>query len=201
MNTFNRFLVILICLTFICLALGALLLIWGSSAELATALRATAILLRDNPFILQAVVTAFSTGLILVALLILAGEFTSQEPVSIPLTGVPGGGAAVSIETVTERIKSEAEAVQGIRFARPRVHRARGGIEAVIEVRPEPDTHLPEKAGEIREAVRRALEDRMGVAVKDIRVSFQPDRDRTRTRPAGDILVPGPSRDLPPPSP
>lgn len=199
MNTFNRFLVILICLTAICLALGAMLLVWASPGELGAGLRATTIILRDKPFILQVVITAFSAGLILVALLILAGEFTSQEPASIPLTGVSGGGATVSMETVAGRVKTEAEAIPGVQFARPLVRRTKGGVDAVIEVRPEPDAHLPTTAAEIREAVRRTLEDRLGVAVKDVRVSFQPDRDRARARPTGDILVPGGSRELPPP--
>lgn len=204
MNTFNRFLVILIALTAICFSLAALLVVWVLPNELGASLRQTALILRDNPILLQGLVTAFGVSFILVSLLILVGEFGPQQPASIPLAGVAGGGATVSVDTITERIKGEVEQLPGVRMARPRVRTGRGGVTVALEVRSEPDVHLPTKADEVVQVVRRAVEDRLGVPVRDVRVNFQPDSGRGSPRPQGDIRVPGaqtPPEPPPAPSP
>ena len=191
MNTFNRFLVILITLTGICFSLGALLVVWALPSELGTTLRQTALLMRDSPLLLQGLVTAFAVSFTLVALLILVGEFTPQGPsATIPLAGVSGGGATVSLESVTERIKNDVEQVPGVRMARPRVRLVRRAVDVLVEVRPEPETHLPAKAEEVHQVVRRAVEERLGVRLRNIRVNFQPEAPRANTRPSGDIMVP-----------
>lgn len=201
MNTFNRFLVILISLTAICFSLAALLLVWVIPNELGASLRQTSLILRDNPILIQGLVTAFAVSFILVSLLILVGEFGPQEPSAIPLAGVAGGGATVSIDTITERIKDEVEQLSGVRMARPRVTSRRGAIEAVVELRTYPDVHLPTKADEVVQSVRRAIEEGLGVQVKDVRVNFQPDAGRGSPRPQGEVRVPGAAVDPPPARP
>lgn len=191
MNTFNRFLVILIALTAICFSLASLLAVWVIPDDVGVSLRQTATILRSQPLVIQGLVTAFSVSFILVALLILVGEFGPQEPSAIPLAGVAGGGATVSIETITERIKDEVEQVPGVRMARPRVRTRRGAIDATVELRTFPDVHLPTKADEVVQTVRRAVEEGLGVPVKDVRVNFQPDAGRGSARPQGEIRVPG----------
>lgn len=193
MNTFNRFLVILISLTAICFSLAALLAVWVTPDELGASLRQTATILRANPLLIQGLVTAFGVSFILVALLILVGEFGPQEPSAIPLAGVAGGGATVSVDTITERIKDEVEQLPGVRMARPRVRPRRGAIDVAVELRTYPDVHLPTKADEVVQSVRRAVEEGLGVRVKDVRVNFQPDAGRVTPGPQGEIRVPGAS--------
>jgi len=200
-NTFNRFLVILVALAGICFSLAAVLAVWAIPSELGASLRQTSLVLRDNPILLQGLVTALAVSFVLVALLILVGEFSPQTPAAIPLAGVTGGGATVAVATVTERIKSEVEQVSGVRMARPRVRPGRGAVDVVIEVRSDPDVHLPSKAAEVVQVVRSATEERLGVQVRNIRVNFQPDSGRgAPARPQGDIRVPGAST-APGPSP
>lgn len=191
MNTFNRFLVILIALTAICFSLAALLVVWVLPNEFGASLRQTALMLRDSPILIQGLVTAFGVSFILVALLILVGEFGPQEPSAIPLAGVAGGGATVSVDTITERIKDEVEQLPGVRMARPRVRAGRGAVDVAVELRTFPDVHLPTKADEVVQSVRRAVQEGLGIQVKDVRVNFQPDAGRGAPRPQGKIRVPG----------
>ncbi len=191
MNTFNRFLIILICLTALCFWLGALLVVWAMPVELRAALQTTALVLRDSTLLFQGVISAFAVSFILVSLLILVGEFSPQAPRVIPLTGASGGNATVSADTVIERVKGAVEQVAGVRSVRPRVRSVRGGVEMDLEVRTEPESHLPTKADEVRQAVRSATEEQLGLRLKDVKVHFQPERGRGIQRPQGEILVPG----------
>ena len=198
MHTFNRFLVILITLTAICLALAALLIVWVTPNELGIALRQTAAVLRASPLVVQGLVSALAVSFILVSLLILIGEFGPQEPAEVPLAGVAGGDATISVDTITERVKEEVEALPGVRVARPRVRPRRDAVDVLVELRTYPDAHLPTKADEVMQTVRRALGEGLGVSVRDVRVSFQPDAGRS-TRPLGDIRVPGAAASSDPP--
>lgn len=201
MNTFNKFLVILLALASIVFWLTVVFIVWTLPGELALALRDTAGLIRGSQLLFQGLVTAFGVSSVLVALLILAGEFSSQEPAFVIITQVSGGTAAISLDAIAQRLKSELEQLPQVRMARPRIRNLRNVIDVLVEVRTDPDTHLPTKADEVCRVVRQIAEERLGVRLKDVRVNIQPDAHArpsftAPTPPAesvapGEILVPG----------
>ena len=203
MSTFNKFLVILLALASIVFWLTVVFIVWTLPGELALALRDTAVLIRGSQLLFQGLITAFGVSSVLVALLILAGEFSSQEPSVAIISQVTGGSAVISLDAIAQRLKSELEELPQIRMVRPRIRNLRKAIDVRLEVRTDPETHLPTKADEVCRVVRQITEDRLGVRLKDVRVNIQPDAHErpsatTPTPPAapvatGEILVPGSS--------
>ena len=202
MNTFNKFLVILLALASVMFWLTVVFIVWTLPGELVLALRDTAALIRGSQLLFQGLVTAFGVSSVLVALLILAGEFSSQEAAFVSITRVSGGSAVSSLDAIAQRLKSELEQLPQIRMARPRIRNLRNAIEVLVEVRTDPEAHLPTKADEVCQAVRQIAEERLGVRLKNVRVNIQPD---AHARPSfttpmppvaepvapGEILVPG----------
>lgn len=201
MNLFNRFLVILMALVGIAFWLTAVFVVWALPGDLVVALRDSAAFIRGNVLLFQGLMSAFGISSILVLALILVGEFSAQEPAVVRIAQVSGGVAAISVEAIAQRVKADLEQLPQVRLARPRIRNRRSAIDVVVELRTDPEAHLPTKADEVCQAVRHTVEERLGVRLKDVRVQIQPD---THSRPMtaqparagegaapGEILVPG----------
>lgn len=173
MNTFNKFLVILLAVTGIFLWLTAISIAWLLPVELSTALRGTAILIRSNVLLFQGLITAFGVSSILVSLLILAGEFSEHEPSVLRLPSFTGGTAFVPFEAVVQTLRSDLELVPQVRTALPHVKNVRNAIEVFVDLRTDPDAHLPTKAEEVCRTVRETAEKRLGIRVRDVKVNIQ----------------------------
>ncbi|MBI2887507.1 MAG: alkaline shock response membrane anchor protein AmaP [Chloroflexi bacterium] len=210
MNLFNRFLVILMALVGIAFWLAAVFVVWALPGEVVVALRDSAAFIRGNVLLFQGLMSAFGVSSILVLILILVGEFSAQEPAVVRIAQVSGGVAAISVEAIAQRVKADLEQIPQVRLARPRIRNRRSAIDVMVELRTDPETHLPSKANEVCQAVRHTVEERLGVQLKDVRVQIQPD---THSRPMaaqparagegaapGEILVPGALRAPQPPA-
>ena len=173
MNTFNKFLVILIAIGSILLWFGAIFAVWTLQDRLLLALRDTAFLLRDNVQLVRLFVTAFGVSAILVALLILAGEFSPGQPRSIQIGNVAGGTAVVTIEAMTSRLKAEIERVAMVQMARPRITIRKNAADVVVELRTAGQVHLPPVADNVCNVVRDVMENQMGAQLRSVRVAFQ----------------------------
>ena len=174
MNTFNKFLVILIALGSICLWFGAIFAVWFLPEKLLLALRDTAFLLRDNTQLARGFVSAFGVSAILVALLILAGEFSPGQPRWLRIGRVAGGTAVVTIEAMTGQLKAEIERVAMVQMARPRIISVRkNAADVIVELRTAGQAHLPTVADEVCNIVREVMENQMGTELRSVRVAFQ----------------------------
>ncbi len=174
MNTFNKFLVILIALGSICLWFGAIFAVWFLPEKLLLALRDTAFLLRDNTQLVRGFVSAFGVSAILVALLILAGEFSPGQPRWLRIGRVAGGTAVVTIEAMTGQLKAEIERVAMVQMARPRIISVRkNAADVIVELRTAGQAHLPTVADEVCNIVREVMENQMGTELRSVRVAFQ----------------------------
>lgn len=200
MNTFNKFLVILLAVTGIFFWLTAIFIAWLLPVELSTALRGAAILIRSNVLLFQGLITAFGVSSILVSLLILAGEFSEYEPSVLRLPSFTGGTAFIPFEAVVQTLRSDLELVPQVRTALPHVRNVRNAIEVFVDLRTDPDAHLPTKAEEVCRTVKETAEKRLGIRVRDVKVNIQhafqakdaravPQHEAGQTDPQ-EILVP-----------
>lgn len=181
MNTFNKFLVILMALMVVSFWVTAVLLVWLLPDALGGAMRSFSVLLRAHNLLFQAVITTFGVSSILVSLLILAGEFAEHEPAVIKLATSSGGVAFVSLDSLSQRLKSEVESIAQIQLVRLRVRPVRDQLDVLAEVAVTPDAHLTTKSEEVMAMVRSVATQRMGVPVKNVRVDIRHD---TRVRSA-----------------
>ena len=200
MNTFNKFLVILMVLGSIFLWFGAIFSVWFLTDRLLLALRDTAFLLRDNTMLVRTFVTAFGVSAILVALLVLAGEFSPGQPKVIRLRSVAGGSAVVTVEAMTARLKAEIERVPLVQMARPKVNVRKNAADVVVELRTAGPVHLPTVADEVCKVVREVMDSQMGTELRSVRVAFQQaGRGSQGTlAPKGPITIPSSQQEAPP---
>lgn len=193
MNTFNRFLVILLTLLGLLFWFGVVLLVWLFPRELSLILRDLAALFRTETLVMQGVTTAAAVSFILVDLLILLGEFSSEQPAVVELR--TDGGTSVSLATIAQRLKDELEALPGVAMARANVRAAKNLVELRLEVRPERDAQLPAMAEEVHQRTRMVVENQLGVRLRDVRVVFHTannaGREDTPPTTTRDIVVPG----------
>ncbi|MSQ27223.1 MAG: hypothetical protein EXR51_03670 [Dehalococcoidia bacterium] len=200
MNTFNKFLVILMVLGSIFLWFGAIFSVWFLADKLLLALRDTAFLLRDNTMLVRGFVTAFGVSAILVALLVLTGEFSPGQPKVIRLRSVAGGSAVVTIEAMTARLKAEIERVPLIQMARPKVNVRKNAADVVVELRTAGPAHLPTVADDVCNVVREVMDSQMGTELRSVRVAFQQAGRGNQGMQAakGPITIPASQQGAPP---
>lgn len=203
MHSFNRFLVILICLTGVIFWCLVLLVVWSAPTELGAALGQIGRILRLQPALLQVLASGFGVSSILVSLLILAGEFTAQSAGIVRLTG--SSGAEVSLETVGGHLRAALTATPSVASVRPQVRRR--GVSAIdvrLEVEPMAGAVLPALADQLAAATKHQVERELGLTLRNVTVQFAEaaggDGDR-RLPTIGDqpITVPGATPVLPVP--
>ena len=114
-------------------------------------------------------------GLIVAAggFVLLLAELRPKPRQSVVVSDISGGRAELSNDSVAMRIKRTAEAVEGIREASPAVKSRGKAIDILLALVTEPDIDIPEKTQEVMQAVRAESETKMGVPVKNLRVTVK----------------------------
>lgn len=171
MHTFNRFLVILICLTGVIFWCLVLLVVWFAPTELGTALGQIGRILRLQPVLLQVLTSGFGVSSVLVSLLILAGEFTARSAGSVRLAS--SQSADVSLETVGGHLRAALMPTPNVASLRPLVRRR--GVSAIdvrLEVEPLAGSMLPALADQLAAATKHQVERELGLTLKNVTVQF-----------------------------
>jgi hypothetical protein len=164
MNTVNRILVILMVLVLLvtCLALSfaPLLVLRGVGRQLidwAGTLAASPVWLRIAAGLLFALV---GLG---VSVLMIVLELYRPRSKSVRLEKVGGGEVEVSLQTISDRIKFDVDQLPGVIRARPTVSAQRRGVVVEVAVESAGEVEVPDRARQIVEVVRQAVEERIGV--------------------------------------
>lgn len=195
MNTFNRFFVILVCVTTIIFWCLVMLGLWTLPARLSELFLNLSRIFRTTPLFLQTLVSAFGLSAVLLSLLVLAGEFTSQRRGTVRLQR-SGGHAEVPVETIATRLRAALEGVDGLLSARPLVRTVTAdAVEVLVEAHAAHGVALPPLADRVSLRVQQAVFDEMGVNLRTVRVTFLegPGPDSTPVVPfvsSGPIVVP-----------
>ena len=173
MNTFNKFLVILMALMLISFWVTAILLIWLVPDALGNTLRNLSVLLRAHNLLFQILLTTFGVSTVLVSLLILAGEFSDHEPSVFKIATPSGAVAFVPLESLAQRLKNEIESSGQVHMARVRLRPAKDKLDVLADVAVAPDTGLATKLQEIEAIVRGAAQEQLGVPVRNVRLNLR----------------------------
>ena len=134
MNTFNRFLLIILALGSALFWMAAVLSIWVFPRELAEIFRSFSTMLRLQPSVLQGLITALGVSAGAVSLLVLVGELFPQEPTMVTVDNVHGGTAAVTIAALMLGLKQQLEERTGLQAVRPTVTSHHNGLDVHVEM-------------------------------------------------------------------
>ena len=170
MNVFNRVGMSLILLVFIVFAVVTSILPRTVIQWLRTALDVAEFNLQPATQLALAAV-----GLLLAAgaILLLIAELRPRARQSVVVAQMAGGSAEIANDSVALRVRRVAESVAGVREATP-VIRSRGkAVDIVIRLVTGMDVDIPLKTEEVMNAVRNETETRMGIPVRNLRVTVK----------------------------
>jgi hypothetical protein len=164
MNTVNRIVILLLTLValVVCMALSfapisILQNVGGQMEQWGDSLSATPLWLRIAAGILFAFLGFCVTVLIFI------GELYRPRSKTIRVEKVGGGEVEVSLQTIRDRVQFDVDQLPGVLKVRPQVSTQRSGVVVEVMVESAGEAEVPEKAEEIIEVVRQAVEERIGV--------------------------------------
>jgi hypothetical protein len=164
MNTVNRIVIVLLVLVLLvaCLALSfAPLPILRGLGQQMVGLSET--LAEQQLWLRIAAGVLFAVLGLAVSTLVLILELYRPRPKTIRVEKVDGGEVEVSLKTISDRVTFDVDRLPGILRVRPKVSVQRGGVLVEVAVEAAGEAEVPDKAAEIIEVVRRAVEERIGV--------------------------------------
>jgi hypothetical protein len=174
MNTFNRVVVILILLAII-IVMTVVLVVprpmiqvvqrWLSNLDANLALVAQPLLL------IIGVVLALLVDVICVVLIWL--EIRRRRPGAIRVQRISGGVAELTVDSVARRVEHKVSRLDGVISVKPDIIGRRGGVEVELDLEMSPDVDVPSKTEEICQVVKEAVEDKMGLKLRKVRVNVK----------------------------
>ncbi len=200
MNTFNRAVVVLFLLATIIVMTIVLVVprpaiellqqwLWNLDANLSLV----------DPLILLVVGVALALLVDVVCAVLIWLEFRRRRPKAIRVQSVSGGQAELAVESVARRLERSISRLDGVAFIQPNVWGKRGGVEVELNLETSPDVDVPTKTEEVCQVTKEAIEDKMGLKLRRIRVNIKHAPHPTeppRASDASDVESPIVSEDI-----
>jgi len=174
MNTFNRVVVILLLLatiivmTVVLVVPGPMIEVlqrWLRNLDMNLALVAQPILL------VVGVVLALLVDVVCALLLWL--EIKRRRPRAIRVQSISGGRAELTVDSVARRLEHNIGQLDGVISVKPNVFGRRGGVEVELDLETSPEVDVPTKTEEVCQVTREAVEDKMGLRLRKVRVNIK----------------------------
>lgn len=174
MNTFNRVVVILLLLATIIVVTTVLVVprptievlrqwLWNLDANLALVDRLT--------LLVVGVVLALLVDVVCAVLIWL--EIRRRRPRAIMVQSITGGQAELTVDSIARRLEHNISQLEGVTFVKPDVWGKRGGVEVELDLETSPEIDVPTKTEEVCQVTREAVEDKMGLKLRRVRVNIK----------------------------
>ncbi len=174
MNTFNRVVVILLLLATIIVMSVVLVVprpmievlqqwLWNLDMNLSLI----------SPPILLVVGVALALLVDVVCAVLIWLEIRRRRPRTIRVQSISGGQAELTVESVASRLKHNISQLDGVISVKPNVFGRRGGVEVELDLETSPEVGVPTKTEEVCQVVREAVEDKMGLKLRKVRVNIK----------------------------
>jgi uncharacterized alkaline shock family protein YloU len=171
MNTFNRVVMVLLLLATIVVLTIVLVVprqviealqqwLWNLDANLAP--------VPPSILLVMGVGLALLVDVICVVLIWL--EFRRPRPRAIRVQSVTGGQAELSVDSVARRLERSISGLEGVTSVKPNVWGRRGGVEVELDLETGPEVDVPTKTEEVCQVTREAIEDKMGLKLRKVKV-------------------------------
>jgi uncharacterized alkaline shock family protein YloU len=174
MKTFNRVVVVLFLLATIIVMTVVLVVprpsievlqewLWNLDANLA--------LISPPVLLVMGVGLALLVDVICVVLIWL--EFRRRRPGALRVQSVTGGEAELSVDSVARRLERDIGQLEGVTFVKPNIWGRRGEVEVDLDLETSPEADVPTKTEEVCQVTREAIEDKMGLRLRKVRVNIK----------------------------
>lgn len=173
MNTFNRVVVILLLLATIIVMTVVLavprpmievLQQWLQNLDMNLALVAEPLLL------IVGVILALLVDVVCALLLWLE---IRRRPRAIRVQSISGGQAELTVDSVARRLEYNIGQLDGVISVKPNVWGRRGGVEVELDLETSPEVDVPAKTEEVCQVSKEAVEDKMGLRLRKVRVNIK----------------------------
>jgi hypothetical protein len=173
MNTFNRFLVILLCISGVIFWSLLLVVVWTAPAEFGLTLTNLGRLFRIQPVMLQALITGVGLSCIVLGLLVLVGEFTPQRSRPVRIRGGEHETAEITTDAIAALLHDRLALLGGLAFAHATAQAVSAdAVNLLVEAEALPNAHLDTVAGEISREAHQVVQTELGVSLRSVRVTF-----------------------------
>ena len=174
MNTFNRVVVILLLLATIIVATIVLVVprpvievlqewLWNLDMNLSLA----------DPLVLLVAGVALALLVDIVCAVLIWLELRRRRTNAIRVQSITGGEAELAVDSVAGRLERSISRLDGIVLVRPNVWGRRGGVEVELDLETSPEVDVPTKTEEVCQVTREAVEDKMGLKLRKVRVNIK----------------------------
>jgi uncharacterized alkaline shock family protein YloU len=174
MNTFNRVVVVLLLLAAI-VVMTVVLVVPRPMIEVVRQwlrnLDANLALISPPILLVMGVILALLVDVVCVVLLWL--EFRRRRPKAIRVRSISGGQAELTVESVARRLERNISQLEGVTSVKPNVWGRRGGVEVGLDLETSPEVSVPAKTEEVCQVTREAVEDKMGLKLRKVRVNIK----------------------------
>jgi hypothetical protein len=166
MNTFNRILLILVCLTLLVVAVAIIVLTWTIPNRTIDSLADAVQWMDDNDGDFEkALLTTASAFIGLVATIVLLIELIPRRGSAVRVTDLASGAATLSIAAIGQRLEEAVCQVPNIAEARANVKSKRRGILVDLDLHVEPEANLATVTDEACRVAQEALAERVHVTL------------------------------------
>jgi uncharacterized alkaline shock family protein YloU len=174
MNTFNRVVVVLLLLAIIVVMTVVLVVpqpmievlqgwLWNLDYNLALV----------NPLTLLVVGVALALLVDVICAVLIWFEIRRRRPRAIRVRSISGGQAELTVESIARRLEHNIAQIDGVVFVKPNVWGKRSGVEVELDLETNPEVDVPTKTEEVCQVTREAIEDKMGLRLRKVKVNIK----------------------------
>lgn len=166
MNTFNRIVLIVLCVLLVIAAIGVITLTWTIPNRSVNWLADAAQWVDDNDGDLEkALLTSISAFVGLVAMIVLLIELIPRRGPAVEVTGLASGAATLSAAAIGQRIEEAVVQVPHVSEVRADVRSRKKGVLVALDLQVDPDANLATVTDEACQVATDVLNDRVHVAL------------------------------------
>ena len=196
MSTFNRVVILLLCLVLMFGAAAVTALAWGGPEESIDWLRDAATWLEDrNTDGTKFIITVGTVVTSMMALTVLIIELYPRSAGQVKVTDLQAGDAVLSTAAIAQRVEEAVTRLPNVVDARAIVRAKRKGVSVNLDLHVDPEADLASAIDEASEATRSILAEKVHVALvgpPHVRVHYRELRLRGRAgRRAPASVAPG----------
>jgi len=174
MNTFNRVVVILLLLATI-IVMTVVLVVPRPMIEVLQRwlenLDASLAQVTQPLLLIVGVMLALLVDVVCAALLWL--EFRRRRPRAVRVQSITGGQAELTVDSIARRLEYNISQLDDVISVKPSVWGRRGGVEVELDLETSPEIDVPAKTEEVCQVAREAIEDKMGLKLRKVRVNIK----------------------------
>jgi len=97
-------------------------------------------------------------------------EVRRRRPGAIRVQRISGGEARLTVDSIARRLEYDIGQLDGIISIKPNILGRRSGVEVELDLETSPEVDVPTKTEEVCQVTKEAVEDKMGLKLRKVRI-------------------------------